>query len=206
MSVMLIHCHKLCRNVDRLILFANICTFTPLTTIYDNFCAFFSLCSINRYYLEPASPLKSLTNATQFGFSQSNGSQSTQSQSSLENGNHNNHTNGTALWSLAPPGTLNLNANNKILPAPPSIKNFQEQFTPDDNSLFNRSSNGSSSTDGSDANANFADFEHNTIYNAAGELARTQNTFSAFFSFQAGTQRIRSILNTSFLCIKFQLK
>lgn len=100
--------------------------------------------SINRYYLEPASPLKSLTNATQFGFSQSNGS--TQSKSSLENGNQNhNNTNGTALWSLAPPSTLNLNANNKALPAPPSIHNFQEQFTPDD-SLFNQSGNGSTTT------------------------------------------------------------
>lgn len=104
--------------------------------------------SINRYYLEPASPLKSLTNATQFGLAQSNGS----TRSTLENGNHNSSatipttttTNGTALWSLSPPNTLNLNGNNKGLPAPPSINNFQEQFTPDDNSLFNQSSNGRS--------------------------------------------------------------
>lgn len=45
------------------------------------------------------------------------------------------------MWSLSPP---NLNANNKSLPAPPSINNFQEQFTPDDNNLFNQSSNGRS--------------------------------------------------------------
>lgn len=126
---------------------------TMHTTNYHNFrqnihLRFFS---INRYYLEPASPLKSLTNTTQFGFSQLNGS--TQSKSSLENGNHHNsnsstYTNGTAqLWSLSPPTSLKLNGNNKTLPAPPSINNFQEQFTPDDNSLFNQNgSNGSSCT------------------------------------------------------------
>lgn len=89
--------------------------------------------------------MKSLTNATQFGVSQSNGT-------AQSNGNHS--SNGSALWSLSPPNTLNLNANNKTLPAPPSINNFQEHFTPDDNSFFNHSNGGSSTTTAAAATTN----------------------------------------------------
>ena len=82
--------------------------------------------------MEPASPLKSITNTTQLPPSATQTSQQNAQQTSATA----NKTNGnsSSLWGgfgIPPPSTLRLNGITK--------PKFDQQFTPDDSNLFNQS-------------------------------------------------------------------
>lgn len=105
---------------------------------------------MNRYYLEPASPLKSITNTTQLAPSHSLNAQTSAtnvSSTKLLDGNNSSTSSlksqqqQQSLWSisLTPPNN-SLRPNNRTNGIKSNTNNFQQTFATDDNSLFNQTS------------------------------------------------------------------
>lgn len=105
---------------------------------------------MNRYYLEPASPLKSITNTTQLAPSHSLNAQASAtnvSSTKLLDGSGSGSSNLTpqqqqqSLWSisLTPPNS-STRPNNRTNGIKSNTISFQQTFAADDNSLFNQTS------------------------------------------------------------------
>lgn len=99
--------------------------------------------NVNRYYLEPASPLKSITNITQLAPSQSLNAQTvpvngSSTKSISESNSSSGNTTTQSLWSisLTPPNNSS-RPNNRSNGTKTNQNHFQQTFG-DDNGLFNQ--------------------------------------------------------------------
>lgn len=176
-----------------------------------------------RYYLEPASPLKSLTNnaATKAPPTMNGNTVNGTSNGIHLNGNSNIHLNNNSSKqvaennlkniALAPPSTLHL-SNNSINSSSSSTNssrqqnrynNFQNQFTPDENGFFDSTSSSANKLQNNNNVINGGNTNSNTSHLTNGGLNPLTNHLNNCQISNKNSLNVQNSDNSNFLSNKF---